>query len=85
MIAKIQKPTDFDVLLKQHGLKIFELASTYKAVDGQGRYLHWDEFRRHPTPGVNKEAAWAATKLSRSFGSKTLNFVVSVIIHFYCI
>lgn len=71
-MAKIQKPTDFGVLLKQHGMKIFELANTYKAVDDKGRYLHWDEFRRHPAPGVNKEAAWAATKMSRSFGSKTL-------------
>ncbi|MGE1153208.1 Fic family protein [Pseudomonas kitaguniensis] len=71
-MAKIHKPTDFGVLLKQHGLKIFELANTYKAVDDKGRYLHWDEFRRHPAPGVNKEAAWAATKMSRSYGSKTL-------------
>ncbi|MGY2138561.1 Fic family protein [Pseudomonas reactans] len=71
-MAKIQKPKDFGVLLKQHGLEIFELAKTYKAVDDKGRYLHWDEFRRHPAPGVNKEAAWAAIKMSRSYGSKAL-------------
>lgn len=71
-MAKIQKPTDFAVLLKQYGLEIFELARTYKAVDDKGRYLHWDEFRRYPSPGVSKEAAWAAIKLSRACGSKTL-------------
>lgn len=71
-MAKIQKPTDFAVLLKQYGLEIFELARTYKAVDDKGRYLHWDEFRRYPSPGVSKEAAWAAIKLSRACGSKAL-------------
>lgn len=71
-MAKIQKPTEFGVLLKHYGLEIFELAHTYKAVDDKGRYLHWDEFRRYPAPGVNKEAAWAAIKMSRACGSKTL-------------
>lgn len=71
-MARIQKPADFAVLLKQYGLEIFELARTYKAVDDKGRYLHWDEFRRYPSPGVNKEAAWAAIKMSRALGSKTL-------------
>lgn len=71
-MAKIQKPADFGVLLKQHGLEIFELARTCKAVDAKGRYLHWDEFRRYPSPGVSKEAAWAAIKMSRACASKSL-------------
>ncbi|ROM33687.1 hypothetical protein BK648_23165 [Pseudomonas poae] len=71
-MAKIHKPTDFAVLLKQYGLEIFELARQYKAVDGKGRYLHWDEFRRYPSPGVDKDAAWAAIKMARACGSKTL-------------
>ena len=71
-MAKIHKPTDFAVLLQRYGLEIFELARTYKAVDDKGRYLHWDEFRRYPSPGVNKEAAWAAIKMSRALGAKTL-------------
>ncbi|MCK3863041.1 Fic family protein [Pseudomonas sp. B329] len=71
-MAKIQKPVDFEVLLKRHGLEIFELARTFKAIDDKGRYLHWDEFRRYPAPGLNKEAAWAAIKMSRACASKTL-------------
>lgn len=71
-MAKIHKPTDFAALLDRHGLQVFELARIFKAVDDKGRYLHWDEFRRYPTPGVNKEAAWAAIKMSRACGSKTL-------------
>lgn len=74
-MAKIQKPTDFGVLLKQYGLQIFDLSGTYKAVDDKGRYLHWDEFRRRPAPGIHKEAAWAAIKMSRAFGSKSLELV----------
>ncbi|MCR4540383.1 Fic family protein [Pseudomonas sp. 18.1.10] len=74
-MAKIQKPTDFGVLFKQYGLQVFELAATYKAVDAKGRYLHWDEFRRRPAPGIQKEAAWAAIKMSRAYGSKTLELV----------
>ncbi|WP_124429428.1 Fic family protein [Pseudomonas sp. R2-37-08W] len=71
-MAKIHKPTDFGTLLSRHGLQVFELARMFKAVDDKGRYLHWDEFRRYPTPGVNKEAAWAAIKMSRACASKTL-------------
>ncbi len=71
-MAKIHKPTDFAALLDRHGLQVFELARIFKAVDDKGRYLHWDEFRRYPTPWVNKEAAWAAIKMSRACGSKTL-------------
>lgn len=71
-MAKIHKPADFGALLARHGLQVFELARIFKAVDDKGRYLHWDEFRRYPTPGVNKEAAWAAIKMSRACGSKTL-------------
>ncbi|NWE02000.1 MULTISPECIES: Fic family protein [Pseudomonas] len=71
-MAKVHKPTDFNVLLNQYGMQVFELARTFKAVDDKGRYLHWDEFRRYPSPGVQKEAAWAAIKLSRACGSKSL-------------
>ncbi len=71
-MAKIHKPTDFAALLDRHGLQVFELVRIFKAVDDKGRYLHWDEFRRYPTPGVNKEAVWAAIKMSRACGSKTL-------------
>lgn len=71
-MAKVHKPIDFNLLLNQYGMEVFELARTYKAVDDKGRYLHWDEFRRYPSPGVKKEAAWAAIKLSRACGSKSL-------------
>ncbi|TFY93814.1 Fic family protein [Pseudomonas nabeulensis] len=71
-MAKVQKPTDFTVLLKQYGMEVFELARLFKAVDDNGRYLHWDEFRRYPAQGFNKEAAWAAIKLSRACASKSL-------------
>lgn len=71
-MARIHKPTEFADLLKQYGLEVFELARLYKAVDGKGRYLHWDEFRRYPAPGINKDAAWAAIKMSRACASKTL-------------
>ncbi|PQZ88919.1 MULTISPECIES: Fic family protein [Pseudomonas] len=71
-MAKVQKPTDFNVLLEQYGMQVFELARTFKAVDDKGRYLHWDEFRRYPSHGISKEAAWAAIKLSRACGSQTL-------------
>lgn len=71
-MAGFEKPTDFDVLLKKHGEKIFELTQKFKAVDENGKYLHWDQFRRRPNPGVNKEAAWAAIKIARASGSKSL-------------
>ncbi len=71
-MAKVQRPTDFAVLLKQYGMEVFELARLHKAVDDKGRYLHWDEFRRYPAPGVNKEAVWAAIKMARACASKTL-------------
>ena len=71
-MAKVHRPTDFNALLNQYGMEVFELARTFKAVDDKGRYLHWDEFRRYPSPGVKKEAAWAAIKLSRACGSKSL-------------
>ncbi|WP_271142710.1 hypothetical protein [Gallibacterium sp. AGMB14963] len=36
----------------------------FKAIDEQGRYLHWDKFKRiYPE---NTEAAWLATKINRS-------------------
>lgn len=74
-MSGIAKPTDFDILLRKHGEKIFDLTSSFKAVDANGRYLHWDEFRRRPNPGVDKEAAWAAIKIARASGSKSLTIV----------
>lgn len=71
-MAKVQAPPDFDALLNRYGMQVFELARVFKAVDDKGRYLHWDEFRRHPAPGVQKEAAWAAIKLFRACASQPL-------------
>ncbi len=71
-MAKVQAPPNFNALLKQYGMEVFQLARVFKAVDDKGRYLHWDEFRRYPVPGVHKEAAWAAIKLSRACASKSL-------------
>ncbi|NWB52178.1 Fic family protein [Pseudomonas sp. F8002] len=71
-MAKIQKPPEFGLLLKQYGAQVFELTRAVKAVDEKGRYLHWNEFRRHPAAGVNKEAMWAAIKIARACGGKTL-------------
>ncbi|MBJ2345532.1 MULTISPECIES: Fic family protein [Pseudomonas] len=72
-MSGIQKPTDFGVLLKKHGVDVFELMSTYKAVDDKGRYLHWHEFKRRVPAGINKEAAWAAVKIARASGNKALD------------
>jgi len=71
-MAAIQKPTEFGVLLKKYGVQIFDLMRDFKAVDNKGRYLHWNDFRRRVPAGVNKEAAWAAVKIARASGSKTL-------------
>jgi Fic family protein len=71
-MAVIKKPTEFGILLKRYGVEIFDLMPNFKAVDAKGRYLHWHDFVRRVPAGVNKEAAWAAVKIARASGSKTL-------------
>lgn len=41
-----------------------------------GRYLHWDEFRRRPVPdGITHEQAWAAVKIARNTKVRVPGFV----------
>ncbi len=62
------QPPKFDLarLEPAEMLRLFPHAS---AALGDGRYLHWDQFRRRPPPaGLSCEQAWFAQKLGRLTG-----------------
>lgn len=45
-------------------------------VDGEGRYLHWDELRFKPPPGdLSSEEWWAVTRLARLAASQQIDLV----------
>ncbi|MBL8536888.1 MAG: Fic family protein [Hyphomonadaceae bacterium] len=47
--------------------RFLELLAKRNIIDAKGRYLHWDEFRRKPTPqGTTAEEAWFATRSARA-------------------
>ncbi|WKT00130.1 Fic family protein [Gallibacterium salpingitidis] len=61
---KISKPKPFAELVQSIKPEQWQLIGKYKAIDEQGRYLHWDKFKYvYPK---NTEAAWLATKINRS-------------------
>ncbi|QPB42677.1 Fic family protein [Rodentibacter haemolyticus] len=61
---KISKPKPMLQLLEKiQELLKSNLFNQFKALDDQGRYLHWDKFKRIHTK--NTELAWLATKMSR--------------------
>lgn len=61
---RVSKPKPFDELIQNNIANQWKLMEKFKAIDEQGRYLHWDKFKRiYPE---NTEAAWLATKINRS-------------------
>lgn len=66
-MARIRVPKPFDQLAKELKTEVWTpLTSKYRAIDKQGRYLHWDEFIWRVDAGDDAEAAWFATKFSRA-------------------
>lgn len=59
----IDRPYTF--VNQHHPAQADEYLAFYKALDGKGRYLHYDEFRFRVTKGLNVDLAWALTKLAR--------------------
>lgn len=63
---KIAKPKNLSELmpLLADNPELWQMVAEQKPVDEQGRYLHWDKFRRvYPK---NSELRWLGTKLSRN-------------------
>ena len=53
----------------------YEIFSSGRPVDDQGRYLHWDQIRhREPPPGRTLQEWWASTALSRMSQARMLPF-----------
>lgn len=71
-------PTDRSILprMLQDGAKWDQFTRISRAVDAQGRYLHWDELRRKEAPdGFSVEEWWAATKLARVAGRQHVSLL----------
>ncbi|MDY0191671.1 MAG: Fic family protein [Desulfuromonas sp.] len=64
-MARVEKPLNFNEILKLHGTEVFNLLPSYGVVDEKGRYLHWNQFKRRLPAGINRVAAWGAVKLAR--------------------
>ena len=70
-MAKVLQPPDwYDLIIeiaKENPERLLKLLEAGQAVDGKGRYLHWDEMR-HCTPpdGLTLDEWWVGTKASRN-------------------
>ena len=54
---------------------LYEIFSSGRPVDDQGRYLHWDQMRyREPPRGLTLQEWWASTAVSRLSQARALPF-----------
>ena len=54
--------------------RYIESPSLRSPADAKGRYLHWDEVRRRPPPGLTIEQYWHCLKLARLVHYQTVPF-----------
>ncbi len=75
-VARLSIPTPFEDLRKKYSVEDwFPYVSDYKAIDGKGRYLHWNDLKRRVPKDKSSECAWIATKYARSTISKRFSIL----------
>ncbi len=72
-MAKVEIPPDFMAIMASKGDAVLAQLARHAAVDARGRYLHWHEFRWRVAGGIDKEVAWAATRLARACSQHRLD------------
>jgi Fic family protein len=85
-MARIRRPEKpFDRLLQElDPAKFVPLLGKYGAIDSQGRYLHWNDFKWRIEKGDDESAAWLVTKLSRQVISKPLTTLEAENERYFC-
>jgi Fic family protein len=72
-MGRIATPKPLLQLMKETEAEVWiPLMAKYRAIDTQGRYLHWNDFKWRVEKGDEELAAWLVTKLSRGVIKKQL-------------
>ncbi|WP_205340860.1 Fic family protein [Denitrificimonas caeni] len=81
-MSRIKKPLQNKDIASISFERVLPLMRDYGVVDAKGRYLHWHELQRRIPTTVDREAVWAAIKLSRAAVLKSIGLVSESDEHF---